>query len=137
MSPVHRRQFCKTHSVLGMRSAVCAEEPVNMAETTNEEGAALTEDYHSHVVVNKRSRKLNPDNWKKTRDKTTTIHPALLSHQHHHQSIITTTIPPNSSTQPNPLLSHQPQFFGKWICFHQVYNRVYLHAYNYAYKVIT
>ena len=51
------------------RSLVCAVPfaPANMAETTCERGAALTEDHHSPVVEKKRStkRKRNPDNWKK------------------------------------------------------------------------
>ena len=52
MSPVRPRQFCKTFSVLGMRSTVSAEAPANMAETPNEQGAAMTEDYHSSIVEN-------------------------------------------------------------------------------------
>ena len=52
-NPVHPGQFCKTPSVLGMRSAVCAEAPANMAEPTWERGAALTEDHHSPVVEKK------------------------------------------------------------------------------------
>ena len=74
-NPVHPGQFCKTPSVLGMRSAVCAEAPANMAETTCERGAALTQDHHSPVVEKKRStkRKRNPDNWKKKPKKPTKI----------------------------------------------------------------
>ena len=45
-SPVHLRQFCKTHLILGMRSVVRAEALANMAETTNEQDAALAETYH-------------------------------------------------------------------------------------------
>ena len=46
---------------------VCAEVPANIAETTNEQGAAVTEDYYSPVVENERlrKRKHNPNNWNK------------------------------------------------------------------------